>query len=109
MMAYKGYSGHAEFDDEADLFHGEVLAIRDVITFQGRTVDELRQAFRDSVDDYLEYCQKIGKTPDKPFSGKFVVRIKPDIHRQAAIAAQKAGQSLNSWVSETIEKAAVKL
>lgn len=105
-MEYKGYTGHVEFDEEADLFHGDVIAIRDVVTFQGRTVDELRQAFQDSVDDYLEYCQKLGKEPDKPFSGKFVVRVKPDIHRQAAIAAKKSGKSLNSWVSETIEKAA---
>lgn len=107
-MEYKGYTGHAEFDDEANVFHGEVIAIRDVVTFQGRTVDELRQAFQDSVDDYLEYCQKLGKEPDKPFSGKFVVRVKPDIHRQAAIAAKKSGKSLNSWVSETIERAAAK-
>jgi predicted HicB family RNase H-like nuclease len=109
MMEYKGYSGHAEFDDDADIFHGEVLAIRDVVTFQGTSVDELRQAFQDSVEDYLDYCQKLGKEPDKPFSGKFVVRVKPDIHRQVAVAAKRAGKSLNSWVADTIEKAAISL
>ena len=76
-MDYKGYVGMVEFDDEADIFHGQVVNLRDVITFQGRSVDELRHAFEESVDDYLAWCAKRGKTPDKPFSGKFVVRLDP--------------------------------
>lgn len=67
MMKYKGYVGHVKFDDETDLFHGEVVNIRDVITFQGESVDEISQAFRKSVDEYLDWCKERNKTPDKPF------------------------------------------
>ncbi|MNX74083.1 HicB family protein [compost metagenome] len=102
MKPYKGYEAVIDFDDEDGLFYGEVLNIRDVVTFQGTTVEELRQAFRDSVDDYLEFCAAEGKDPDKPFSGQFLVRTSPDVHRQIATAAQRAGKSLNAWVSENL-------
>ena len=68
-MEYRGYVGMVEFDDEADIFHGEVVNLRDVITFRGRSVDELRRAFEESVDDYLAWCAEPGKQPDKLFSG----------------------------------------
>ena len=77
MMQYKGYTGKVEFDVEADIFHGAVIGLRDVITFQGKTVDEVKEAFQESVDDYLAYCAKRGEEPGKPFTGKFVVRIPP--------------------------------
>jgi predicted HicB family RNase H-like nuclease len=73
MMEYKGYLSRIEFDDEAEIFHGEVINIRDVITFQGKTVDELRKAFEDSVEDYLAFCAERGEEPDKPFSSRFTV------------------------------------
>ena len=66
MMEYKGYFAKVEFDDETDIFHGEVINLRDVVTFQGQTVDELHQAFRDSIDDYLEFCAERGEEPEKP-------------------------------------------
>lgn len=69
MMKYKNYVATVEFDDEANVFHGEVANTRDVITFEGETVKALRQAFQDSVDDYLEFCQERGEKPEKPFSG----------------------------------------
>lgn len=103
MMQYKGYNGRVEFDDEADIFHGEVIGLRDVITFQGRTVDEVKTAFRESVDDYLEYCAKRGEEPEKPFTGKLMLRITPDLHRKVFIAAKKSGASLNAWIAETLE------
>ena len=106
MMRYKDYLGHVELDDEAGLFHGEVVNTRDVITFQGRSVGELRQAFQDSVDDYLEWCAKRGKQPEKPYSGRFVVRIDPEVHRSAAEAARVAGKSLNAWVAELLSRVA---
>ena len=65
-LKYKGYVGIAEYDDKADILHGEVINTRDVITFQGNTVDEIRQAFRDSIDDYLEFCEYLGEKPEKP-------------------------------------------
>ena len=104
-MKYKGYIGIVEFDDEAEIFHGEVANLRDVITFQGRSVDELRRAFEESVDDYLAWCAERGKEPDKPFSGKFMVHIDPGIHREISTAAQKSGKSLNAWVAENLAAA----
>jgi len=105
MMEYKGYLGHIEYDDQAEIFHGEVIHTRDVITFQGTSVAELRKAFKDSIDDYLAFCAERGEQPDKPFSGQFVTRISPDLHRNITAAATISGQSLNSWVSEQLEHA----
>ncbi|HEY9900577.1 MAG TPA: type II toxin-antitoxin system HicB family antitoxin [Pantanalinema sp.] len=102
MKPYKGYEAVIDFDDDAGLFYGEVLNLRDVVTFQGTTVEELRQAFRESVDDYLEFCAAEGKEPDKPFSGQFLVRTSPDVHRRISTAAQRAGKSLNAWVAENL-------
>jgi len=106
MMEYKGYIGKAEFDDEADIFHGEVLLTRGVVTFQGRTVDELKQSFRESVDDYLSFCKEQNISPEKPFSGKFVLRLTPEEHRLAALAAKVDGKSLNAWAVEKLTTAA---
>jgi predicted HicB family RNase H-like nuclease len=105
MMQYKGYVGKVEFDDGAGIFHGEVVGTRDVITFQADNVEELRKAFRDSVDDYLAFCAERGEKPNKPFSGRFATRIAPDLHRKANLAASEAGKSLNAWVSEQLESA----
>lgn len=105
MMEYKGYIGKVEFDDEASIFHGEVVNTRDVITFQGESVAELKQAFRESVDDYLAFCLERGEAPDKPFSGQFVTRIPPELHRQVNVAAMRSGKSLNAWVSEQLQAA----
>jgi predicted HicB family RNase H-like nuclease len=105
MMEYKGYIGKIEIDEDAGILHGEVINIRDVITFEGRTVQELQQAFRDSVEDYLQFCAQREENPDKPFSGKFIVRLPVDIHRKAYIRAKLADKSLNSWVTEVIETA----
>jgi len=102
MMEYKGYVAKVEFDDEANIFHGEVVNIRDVVTFQGRSVDELRLAFEESVDDYLAFCAERGEEPEKPFSGRFVVRLSPEQHRQISLAAKRAGKSLNAWVIERL-------
>ena len=82
MMQYKGYSATVIFDDENDLFHGEVLGIRDVVTFQGSSAKELRRAFKESVDDYLDFCRQRRVSPDKPVSGRFVLRISPQLHRE---------------------------
>ncbi len=104
MMEYKGYVGRVEYDDEAGVFHGEVINTRDVITFQGATVEELRKAFRDSVEDYLAFCQERGEEPEKPFSGQFVTRVSPELHRRINLAAALSGKSLNAWVMEQLER-----
>ena len=105
MMEYKGYFAKVEFDDNANLFHGEVINLRDVITFEGITVEELRQAFHDSVDDYLEFCADRGEDAEKPYSGNFVIRVEPEVHKYIAIEARKRGKSLNAWVSDALIKA----
>lgn len=109
MMEYKGYIGKVEFDDEAEIFHGEIINTRDVITFQGKSVDELTKAFRESIDDYLAFCNQRGETPDKPFSGQFVTRIPPELHRQVNVAAVLAGKSLNAFVTEQLQVAVQKI
>ncbi len=104
MMEYKGYFAKIEFDDDANIFHGEVINLRDVITFEGETVKELKQAFQDSIDDYLNFCADRGEAPEKPYSGKFVVRVEPELHKNITIEARKEGKSLNVWVSDAISK-----
>jgi predicted HicB family RNase H-like nuclease len=106
MMEYKGYVGKVEFDDEVGIFHGEVVNTRDVITFQGASVAELKKAFRESVEDYLAFCQERGEEPEKPFSGQFVTRVSPDLHRRINLAATLSGKSLNAWVTEQLESGA---
>ncbi len=103
-MRYRGYVGKVEFDADANLLHGEVVGIRDVVTFQGRSIEEIRQAFKDSVDDYLAFCRQRGEEPNKPFSGKFVVRVGTELHRKLDALAQVSGKSLNSVVTELLEK-----
>jgi predicted HicB family RNase H-like nuclease len=109
MMEYKGYIGKVEFDEDADIIHGEVINTRDVITFQGDSVAEVKKAFHESVDDYLEFCETRGETPDKPFSGQFVTRIPPDLHRQVNVAAAISGKSLNAWVAEQLQEAVLRI
>ncbi|MBV8886800.1 MAG: type II toxin-antitoxin system HicB family antitoxin [Chroococcidiopsidaceae cyanobacterium CP_BM_RX_35] len=72
-MKYKGYTGHVEYDEEADILFGRVLNVNDVITFEGTSIAEIKSALQDSVDDYLEFCSELGKEPNKPYSGKFVL------------------------------------
>ena len=104
MFSYKGYIGKVDYDDEAGIFHGEVINTRDVITFQGKSVGELKKALKGSVEDYLEFCKQRGEEPDRPFSGKFVVRIPENVHREVFFRAKSAGKSLNAWIREVIEK-----
>ncbi len=105
-MEYKGYLGNVEFDDDGNIFHGEVINLRDVITFQGASVSQLRKAFQDSVDDYLAFCIERGESPEKPFSGKFMVRVEPELHKAVAMHAKVEHKSLNAWIHDTLELAA---
>jgi predicted HicB family RNase H-like nuclease len=104
MMEYKGYIGKVELDAEAGILHGEVVGIRDVVTFQGKSVQEVERAFRESVDDYLAFCRSRGEQPEKPRSGKFVVRVNADLHRRLDILARVSGKSLNAVVVEFLER-----
>lgn len=103
-MKYKGYQGTVTYDDEVKIFHGEVIGLKDVITFQGTSVKELEQAFKDSIDDYLEFCERKKRAPEKPFSGNLMLRIPPEIHKEATIEAKYRGISLNAFLTEVISK-----
>ncbi len=104
-LEYKGYTGRFSHEDGDEAFHGTVLNLRDVIHFQGRSIEELRQSLKDSVDDYLAWCAAEGRTPEKSFTGKFIVRLSPELHRKVSTRAQAEGTSLNQWITETLEKA----
>ncbi len=103
MMTYKGYRGSVRFDDAAEIFHGEVTGVRDVVTFQGRTVDELKTAFRESIDDYLEFCESRGEEPDKAYSGRFLLRVDPILHRRLVELSGDDGESLNNWIASRLQ------
>ncbi|MGK6315319.1 type II toxin-antitoxin system HicB family antitoxin [Neorhizobium sp. DT-125] len=106
VMTYKGYSARIEYDDEDGILFGQIAGIRDGVGFHADSVDELRTAFREAVDDYIETCAKVGKEPQKPYSGKMMFRVSPEVHRRAAQAAELAGKSLNQWAGEVLAKAA---
>ncbi len=102
-MEYKGYIGVVEYDSEARLFHGDVVNTRDVITFQGKTVDEIETAFRESIEDYINWCEEEGVEPEKPYSGKFNLRLSPELHKEVAISARKMKISINSFVEKALK------
>jgi predicted HicB family RNase H-like nuclease len=103
VLEYKGYTGRVEFDDQAGLLHGEVIGLSDVITFQGTSIDELEEAFRDSIDDYLEFCEERGKEPEKPYSGRLLLRLPPQLHRAIHMRARYEDKSLNRWITEVLQ------
>ena len=103
-MEYKGFAARVEYSEADGCIIGHVAGIRDVIGFHGESVAELRAAFEDAVDDYLATCEKLGRDPNKPYSGQFRLRLEPELHARAAMLAEAKGKSLNAWVSEVIEK-----
>jgi len=105
-MHYKGYTARVEFDDRDDIFVGHITGIRDIVSFHGENVRELRAAFEEAVDDYVQACERIGKTPEKPVSGRMMLRVPPEVHGAARAAAQAAGKSLNQWAAEVLRDAA---
>lgn len=103
MLTYKGYTGRVEYDDESGLLHGEVLDLRDVVTFQSKSVEEIQQSFRDSIEDYLDFCRDRGEEPDRPFSGRLMLRLPPELHRKVYVRAHHEGKSLNQWISDRLD------
>ena len=102
MTPYKGYTGRVSFDDEAMVFHGRVVGITHVVTFEGRTVEEVLGAFHRSVDDYLAWAAEDGFEPQIPFTGEIGVRVSPDQHRMLHEAAESAGQSVEDWSRDVL-------
>ena len=105
-MTYKKYAARIEYSDEDQCFIGHIAGINDVVGFHGESVVELQEAFHEAVDDYLAACKKARKSPQKPYSGHIMLRISPEIHAKAAIAAKLHGKSLNAWSEEVLAAAA---
>ncbi len=105
-MTYHGYAASIEYSEVDRCFVGRIIGIRDIIGFHGDSVDKLRTAFEEAVDDYLETCKKIGQTPNKPYSGKLMLRVPPEVHAAVATAAGLSGKSINQWAAEKLSKAA---
>jgi predicted HicB family RNase H-like nuclease len=105
-MTTKGYTARVDFDERDNVFVGRVLGVRDIISFHGETVDQLRGEFESAVQDYLTDCEERGISPDRPTSGKLLLRMPPEVHGKALVAAQAAGKSLNQWATEVLQEAA---
>lgn len=104
VMKHKGYTAVIHYSDEDEVFYGKAEGIRDLISFEGRSVKELKKAFRESIDEYLEDCEREGKRPDKPYKGSFNVRVTPELHSRIALTATKRGITLNQLVKSALEK-----
>jgi len=105
-MTYKGYTARIEYDERDNIFAGRILGIRTIISFHGETVAELREEFELAIKDYLADCKEQGVHPEKAASGKLLLRVPPEIHGRALVAAQAAGKSLNQWATEVLQRAA---
>lgn len=105
LLTYKGFSARIEFNAQDNVFFGRLLGIEDIITFHGDNVSELQNNFQEAVTDYLETCKKIGKKPQKTFSGKLMFRVPSELHEAVTIAAKASGKSLNQWATEVLDKA----
>jgi predicted HicB family RNase H-like nuclease len=104
-MSYKGYTARVEYDERDNIFVGRILGIRSIISFHGETVKQLRSEFERAIKEYLADCRKEGVTPEKPASGKLLLRVPPDVHGRALVAAQASGKSLNQWATEVLQHA----
>lgn len=104
-MNCKGYTARVEYDERDDILVGRILGLRSMISFHGSTVAELRREFAVAVQDYLADCAERGISPEKPASGRLLIRVPPEVHSRALIKAQAMGKSLNQWATEALERA----
>lgn len=104
MLSYKGYHATVAYDAEDEIFVGTVFGVRDTIAFHGTSAQELNETFRDCIDTYLQVCAEQGISPDKEYKGSFNVRLTPELHRKAALAAEQEGISLNQLIQKAIEE-----
>jgi predicted HicB family RNase H-like nuclease len=106
-MNHSGYTARIEFDERDNIFVGRILGLRSIISFHGKTVLELRREFVAAIKDYLQDCSEQGVDPEKPASGKLLLRVPPEVHSRALIAAQAKGKSLNQWATEALQRAVI--
>ena len=102
MMKYKDFYGSVEYSATDECFFGKIIGTTDLITFEGKSVDNLKKAFFEAVEDYLILCKETGKEPQKTYKGSFNVRISPELHKAAAAIANREGISLNAFVERAI-------
>ena len=103
-MSYKGYAARIEYSDEDQCLIGHLAGINDVVGFHGGSVAELRAAFEEAVEDYLTTCEKLNRAPQKPYSGRLMLRVSPEVHAAVAAAAQLSGKSINQWAAEAFTR-----
>ena len=103
-LKHKGYTGTVVFDSDDRIFHGRLMGITDMITFEGASVEDLEKDFRSAVDEYLKTCKRIGREPEKPFSGRFMLRVPSELHCAIALSAKKERKSVNAWIAEICEQ-----
>jgi len=104
-MTYKGYAARIEYSEEDGCFVGHLVGMRSIVGFDGKSVTELRKRFQQAVDHYVLACEKLGDTPEKPFSGRVMLRLPPGLHARASATAQVQGISLNQWATRVLEQA----
>lgn len=105
FIHYREYIGSVEFSEEDEVFHGKLIGMKKAsISYEGDNVTSFIKDFHDAVDEYLEHCEENGIQPEKPFKGSFNIRIRPELHKKAALAASDKGMSLNSLVEESIQQ-----
>lgn len=104
-MTYNGYAAQIGYSDEDELLIGRIVGIRDIITFHGESIEEIRSSFHEAVDFYLETCAERGEEPNKPYSGKLMVRMPIETHAAVATLAEVNGKSINQWIVETLQAA----
>ena len=104
-MTFRGYTARVEYDERDNIFVGRILGLRSIISFHGQTVKQLRSEFEAAVKDYVADCEAQGLSPEKPASGKLLLRVPPEVHTKALVRAQASGKSLNQWATEALERA----
>lgn len=105
-LSYRGYTAKMEFDPDDKILVGRVLDIDDIIVFHGDSVTEFEAAFHEAIDGYIAACEQMGQAPEKPASGRLMLRIDPAVHAQAIKAAAQSGQSLNKWAEQVLRESA---
>jgi predicted HicB family RNase H-like nuclease len=104
LMKYQGYEARIEYEEGDTIFHGRVLGIKDIISFEGTCVEELKGAFAEAVEDYLDFCKEKGIHPEKSYSGNFIIRATPELHEKISRRADRENTSLNQWIVKVLEK-----
>lgn len=105
VLTYKGYFATIEFDSDSHMLCGSVVGMSDGVYFESQNVSDIDQAFHEAVDDYFAFCAEKGKEPEKSYKGSFNVRVNPELHRAAAMAAAAKKESLNQFIAEAIAAA----